>query len=344
MSDEDFDTTNASSVHLQDLSKLVSAFNEKRNTAFQVKNDGQDSGFHASDGVTTVRTTLKVDSNSEDRGLTMSTLRRDRAARLNWIQHVPSKESSKVIFKEGFNGISTECREVRSLADSVPSTGTDSAATEGTRNSLYLINELCDRLVTNDPQNNKKYADNPTTTETTFLALETPFNCTSQLSYPGARENVLSAPNATSNHYGFYTNSQQLSAEQISPLKNTTYFEPEQSNNSVTAPKERHGIECAINVNENTEEDSLDQRDQPLNTSEPIGAISHMQQMLERLTSPVELRGVAEKQGSGSTSELSRGNVFQCTSLSSFEDRLNLHIGIGLLYLSPGGGHFLVIG
>lgn len=59
--------------------------------------------------------------------------------------------------------------------------------------------------------------------------------------------------------------------------------------------------------------DYLSEEHQSLESSQPTGAISHMQQMLERLTPPIET--IPGRQVSDPIGQLSRDDVLQCTSL-----------------------------
>ena len=280
MSGEVFDVDHSSSVHLQGLGKLVSAFRTSDNE--------QDLRFHAYDAVAS----QAMYSKSQDGRLAIPHFTGNNT-RLEQIQNVP--------FEERLNGDTNEENIKDKLClDFASISGTDLVDTQHTKNSLYLINELCDRLTARTSQ--------------TLIALDTPSTSTTQrLSYPEPQKQiVLSAPSTCSSYYGSYNDQQPPSSLHTSAQQNT----PQQSRF-----REQNGggefivlsTENASFARENNGKDYLAEGHQSLESSQPTGAISHMKQMLERLTPPIET--IPGRQVSDPIGQLSRDNVLQCTSL-----------------------------
>ena len=295
MSGEVFDVKHSSSVHLQGLGKLVSAFRASDNE--------QDLRLQASDGVAS----QAMYSKSKDRRLALSNFTGNNT-RLEPIQNVP--------FEERLNGNTSEENKKGKLCLDFTSTfGTDHVDTQHTKNSLYLINELCDRFTAGTSQSNNRYNDY-LGTETTLVALNTPSTSTTQrLSYPEAHKQiVLSAPSTFSSNYGSYNDQQPPSPLYTSALQNTLQ-------QSRLCEQNGGEGECAVLSTENASfsrknngQDYLAEGNQSLGSSQPTGAISHMQQMLEQLTPPPER--IPGKQASADPiGQLSRDDVLQCTSL-----------------------------
>ena len=280
MSGEVFDVDHSSSVHLQGLGKLVSAF--------RASDNDQDLRFHASDGVAS----QAMYSKSQDGRLAISNFTGNNT-RLEQIQNVPLEEC--------LNGSTSEENTKEEVyLDFASTSGTDLVDTQHTKNSLYLINELCDRLTARTSQ--------------TLIALDTPSISTPQrLSYPEPQKQiVLSAPSKCSSYYGSYNDQQPPSPLHTSALQNT----PQQSRF-----REQNGggefvvlsTKSASFARENNGKDYLAEGHQSLESSQPSGAISHMQQMLELLTPPIE--AISGRQVSDPIGQLSRDDVLQCTSL-----------------------------
>lgn len=319
MSENEFH--DAGSVFLRDLGKLVAAVSEKQNSTFRVNNDERDFRYHTPDGIFTGH---EVDSESKDLGRRMPGFPRDHqympgTSKTKFL--VPENEPNTAIFKKRFNGAISEGKEKGGLySDSAASTGTD--IQEGmqhanhTRNSLYLISELCDRLVETAPQTSKRYGDSfVTLNEATLVAVDTPTSTPHPQRLIPAREQIVLSHaqiNTHPSHYEGFT-SPNLSTMQISPPKNTTEFVPHKSRLDCNSPqsKPRDLImtkECVTNA---TEQDYLTERhdsdDSVMDACEPTGAISHIQQMLERFSPPVTLcKSVVTWQGSDPITQLSR--------------------------------------
>lgn len=277
MSGEVFDVDHSSSVHLQGLCKLVSAFRTSDNE--------QDLRFHAYDAV------ADQAMYSQDGRLAISNFTGNNT-RLEQIQNVP--------FEERLGDTSEENIKDKLCLDLASTSGTDLVDTQHTKHSLYLINELCDKLTARTSQ--------------TLIALDTPGTSTTQrLSYPEPQKQiVLSAPSTCSSYYGSYNDQQPPSSLHTSAQQNT----PQQSR----FREQNGGGEFIVLSTENASfalekngKDYLSEEHQSLESSQPTGAISHMQQMLERLTPPIET--IPGRQVSDPIGQLSRDDVLQCTSL-----------------------------
>ena len=164
-----------------------------------------------------------------------------------------------------------------------------------------MKNLYCDRLTARTSQ--------------TLIALDTPSTSTTQrISYPAPQKQiVLSAPSTCSSYYGSFNDQQPPSPLHTSAQQNT----PQQSRRF----REQNGggefivlsTKNASFARENNGKDYLAEGHQSLESSQPTGALSHMQQMLELLTPPIE--AIPGRQVSGSIGQLSREDVLQCTSL-----------------------------
>ena len=291
MAGDDFHIKNTSSVHLRDLSKLVSVFSEEQQT-LHVKNHKHELGDPLQ----------KKDFMTKPQSLQISTFTHDHKT-MDQFEHLPGisktamlpsiNEPNKVTFEEySDDTVSEEKIKYQISLDSASASKT--FGIQHSTNSLYLISELCDRLTTTAPQSSKNYGDNLATSEATFIALETPITSSPQRLNPYYEQTVVSRPNI----YWGYTHqnpSTMLNSRQI----HTTDSESYQSIGGITAP---HRIVQAIaessDVTENNsdEQHSLDQRRELLDSCpETTDAISHMQQVQETLSPSIQ-RGTTENE------------------------------------------------
>lgn len=293
MSWEDVDLNHSSSVHLRDLGKLVSAFSEKQHSPFEVNADEQLSRFLVPDGVTSQR----MSCNSDDQRLNKPSF-----------THVNARlhEAENILLAEHFN---ENTREEKITGESPLELASTSDLCEATqeKNSLYLINELCDRLIAKASQSSERNDD--------YLKTEaisdTPIICAAERStYSEACEQIsYSVPNTYESYYGFIDDNSHLS------ILNTSH---NGSHDSMSVPSEQNGtimlsIEKTSYATEISGQNCLAKKHQALESNKPTGAISQIQQMVEQLSPPLER--IPLTQGPDVISELSHDDTPQCNSL-----------------------------
>lgn len=296
---------NTSSVHLRDLDNLVSAFTDKHPSAFHMK-DRPDSAtrLQVLNGVTRD----EYDTNdvftraSKIHSPTMPPMM------ISKIQHetgilakskflVSTNALNELHFEEQvFNGTAGNQAQITDgiSLDSSSVIEPDLSETQHTMDSLHLISELCDRLYsptdftateTISFPGSRKRRDHEVATETGFE--DTPSTPAVQRLNPN-NQAVLSTSSCCA------AAPQSVSTLQITSadwLKIPARFGSSQSHNG-NCSHNYHAITPSRNhdATETSNEELLDQRHELLGACpEPNGAISYMEQMLERFP-PREMR------------------------------------------------------
>lgn len=282
----DFCTKSTSSVHLRDLDKLVSSFNEERR-AVDMKN----------------RKLVSGDCSTRDRIEYMS------------VGTLSSTDEQEVAsFEERFNGTVIEGAIKNEVAfDSTLESGSDPGTDiQYSKNSLNLISELCDRLITASlPNNSKHCVSQPSRNETWATPI---VNATRKLE-PAYDQTMLSPEGdgpakCSSCSPGYST--QNTATLQVAPLMIKTNVVMNKSNDGITAPLGMEQHKEAENYSNKQIGDYADQM--PLDSCpQPIAAISRMQQMLERI-SPELGRGAITNRTSEDRDCVSFDDSLQSTS------------------------------
>ena len=284
---------NTSSVHLRDLDNLVSAFSH-------MKDHPHDPRLSVLDAVSSDE---KDKNDVFQRPLkyscrTISPLR-DQSV-IDKIEHVTqaSEESSlwasaanasnELHFGEHrFRGTASNQLSITSaiLLESSSVIETDLYGTQHRKNSLHLISELCDRLATADPEKGQDSCPanyTPAATEAIFATA--PMASTSQfIVHPNNQTDLSSAiPQNT-------PTCMQISAMEFS----TTFEQSDYKNFSCTrmlAEPHNNLISTQNHLQtENSNGEIVAQYHEPFGTCcEPVGAVSHMEGMSEKLPPPLQ--------------------------------------------------------
>lgn len=269
----DFCTKSTSSVHLRDLDKLVSSFNEERR-AVDMKNRKLVSGDYPT---------------------------RDRIEYMSVGTLSSTDEQEVASFEERFDGtvIAGAIKHEVAFDSTLESESDPGIDIQYSKNSLNLISELCDRLITASlPNNSKHCVSQPSWNETWATPIA---NATRKLE-PAYDQTMLSPEGdgpakGSSCSRGYST--QNTATLQVSPLMIKTNVAMNKWNDGITAPL---GMELSKTEADKEAENSSnkqigDYADQmPLDSCpQPIAAISRMQQMLERI-SPALGRGTIKNQ------------------------------------------------
>ena len=276
MARSDFCTKSTSSVHLRDLDKLVSSFNEERR-AVDMKN----------------RKLAIVSGDCQ---------KRDRVEYMSVGTLSSTNEQEVASFEERFDGTVIEGAIKNEVAFDL-TLGSESGPgidIQYSKNSLNLISELCDRLITASlPNNSKHCVSQPSRNETWATAIA---NATRKLE-PAYDQTMLSPEGdqprkCSSCSRGSET--QNTATMQVSPLMIRTNVAMNKSNDGITAPlvMELSKTEAEKEAENNSTKEIGDYADQmPLDSCpQPIAAISRMQEMLERISSPALGRGAITNQ------------------------------------------------
>ena len=276
MARSDFCTKSTSSVHLRDLDKLVSSFNEERR-AVDMKN----------------RKLAIVSGDCQ---------KRDRVEYMSVGTLSSTNEQEVTSFEERFDGTVIEGAIKNEVAFDL-TLGSESGPgidIQYSKNSLNLISELCDRLITASlPNNSKHCVSQPSRNETWATPIA---NATRKLE-PAYDQTMLSPEGdqprkCSSCSRGSET--QNTATMQVSPLMIRTNVAMNKSNDGITAPlvMELSKTEAEKEAENNSTKEIGDYADQmPLDSCpQPIAAISRMQEMLERISSPALGRGAITNQ------------------------------------------------
>ena len=267
----------SSSVHLQDLSRLVFAFNtDKGNSTFQVVDNGRDSVLHIFDGVSNPGIGMKNDDCALDQDQRANT----SLKRLAGLEKIDSGNIQDMNIKEQLS-----------------SAGVDSHETKGTKNSLHMISELCDRLIETPDQNSKRFAP-------TMDAV--PSTCKGLTYHNDQDAMVRSASHLCSSHPGeFYPDHDSPSVD-ISAKHNSDIKSPDITNEQNGAGATRIFEDTGPVTVKNRQSHAVES----LPSNDLTYAISDMQQMLTRISPPVQ-------SANGSFSQISLGQ-------STFDDTFKL--------------------
>ena len=276
MARSDFCTKSTSSVHLRDLDKLVSSFNEERR-AVDMKN----------------RKLAIVSGDCQ---------KRDRVEYMSVGTLSSTNEQEVASFEERFDGTVIEGAIKNEVAFDL-TLGSESGPgidIQYSKNSLNLISELCDRLITASlPNNSKHCVSQPSRNETWATPIA---NATRKLE-PAYDQTMLSPEGdqprkCSSCSRGSET--QNTATMQVSPLMIRTNVAMNKSNDGITAPlvMELSKTEAEKEAENNSTKEIGHYADQmPLDSCpQPIAAISRMQEMLERISSPALGRGAITNQ------------------------------------------------
>ena len=289
MSENSFD--HSSSVHLRDLNKLVFAFSteEKNQSTFQVNDNPQDSNLRACFGVSNTGIDTK-----KDEAITLQTSTRDDYAALDQNQR-------DLILEQSFDG-NVEEVDMEEELSSGSCAETDPDETQKTKNSLHLITELCDRLLSRD---GKRFEDVPRTGNT----VNTPYT-SERLNYSSTHETIAHCISTIcSSDDGFYQPSSLYSC-----ATNNTYKEWPDSIN------EQNGAAtlCIANTRYSTynnQQNHVGKRLQSFETSELSCAISNIQQMLAQISPPAHSVTGSLSQISDHNGQLPSDEIIQCISI-----------------------------
>ena len=275
MARSDFCTKSTSSVHLRDLDKLVSSFNEERR-AVDMKN----------------RKLAIVSGDCQ---------KRDRVEYMSAGTLSSTNEQEVASFEERFDGTVIEGAIKNEVAFDL-TLGSESGPgidIQYSKNSLNLISELCDRLITASlPNNSKHCVSQPSRNETWATPIA---NATRKLE-PAYDQTMLSPEGdgpAKCSSCSRGSATQNTATMQVSPLMIRTNVAMNKSNDGTTAPlvMELSKTEAEKEAENNSTKEIGDYADQmPLDSCpQPIAAISRMQEMLERI-SPALWRGAITNQ------------------------------------------------
>lgn len=271
----------SSSVHLQDLSRLVFAFNtDKGNSTFQVVDNGRDSVFHMFDGVSNPGIGMKKDDCALDQDHRANTV-------LKGI--------------EGLEKIDSGNNQDMNIKEKLSSGGVDSHKTKGTKSSLHMISELCDRLIETPDQNSKRFAGG------TAPTMDSASSTCEGLTYHDNQDAIMrSASHLCPSHPGGFYPDHDSPSVNISVKHNSDIKSPditnEQNGAGATRFFEDTGPVAVKNQHSHTVES--------LQSSDLTCAISDMQKMLTRISPPVQ-------SANGSFSQISLGE-------STFDDTFKL--------------------
>lgn len=275
MARSDFCTKSTSSVHLRDLDKLVSSFNEERR-AVDMKN----------------RKLAIVSGDCQ---------KRDRVEYMSVGTLSSTNEQEVASFEERFDGTVIEGAIKNEVAFDL-TLGSESGPgidIQYSKNSLNLISELCDRLITASlPNNSKHCVSQPSRNETWATPIA---NATRKLE-PAYDQTMLSPEGdrpAKCSSCSRGSATQNTATMQVSPLIIRTNVAMNKSNDGITAPlvMELSKTEAEKEAENNSTKEIGHYADQmPLDSCpQPIAAISRMQEMLERI-SPALGRGAITNQ------------------------------------------------
>lgn len=298
---------NTSSVHLRDLDNLVSRFTDKKHSAFHIKDRLHNPKFLVFDGVSS------VEEGRNDVLNHSSILPQSGQSMVDKIQHVTqisqegnllapvaitqisqernllapaANASSELHFGEQrFHGTASNQlhivggRPLDSLSSVIE---TDPYDTQHRKNSLHLINELCERLAATDPETGKDSSPSDYThTETETMFVTTPISSASQFIPYHNNITDLSCANAST-------------CEQISAMEFSTTFGLSDYNtgscscvladphNYLISTHNRHATESG-------NEEILAQFYEPFGTCcEAFDAVSCMEDMVEKIPPPLQ--------------------------------------------------------
>lgn len=261
----DFCIKSTSSVHLRDLDELVSSFNEER-IAIDMKNRKLVSGNCPT---------------------------RDRIEYMSVGTLSSTNEQEVASFEERFDGTVIEGPIKHEVAfDSTLESESDPGIDiQYSKNSLNLISELCDSLITASLPNNSKYCVSQLSRNETWAS---PIDYATGKLEPAYGQTMLPSEGdrpakGSSCSRGYAT--QNTATLQASPLMIKMNFAMNKSNDGITAPlvMELSETEADKEAENNSNEQIGDYADQmPLDSCpQPIAAISRMQQMLERISLPL---------------------------------------------------------
>ena len=286
----DFCTKSTSSVHLRDLDKLVSSFNEERR-AVDMKN----------------RKLVSEDCPTRDRIEYMS------------VGTLSSTNEQEVAsFEERFDGTVIEGAIKNEVAfdTTLESESDPGIDIQYSTNSLNLISELCDRLITASLPNNNSVSQ-PSRNET----LATPIaNATRKLEL--AYDQTMLSPEGDRPAKGFSCSrgyaTQNTATMQVSPLMIRTNVAMNKSNDGITAPlgMELSKTEADKEAENNSTKQIGDYADQmPLDSCpQPIAAISRMQEMLERISPALGRGAITNQRTTEDRDSVSSDDSLQSTS------------------------------
>lgn len=251
----------SSSVHLQDLSRLVFAFNtDKGNSTFQVVDNGRDSVLHMFDGVSNPGIGTKKDDCALDQDQRANT----SLKRLAGLEKIDSGNIQDMNIKEQLS-----------------SAGVDSHETKGTNNSLHMISELCDRLIETPDQNSKRFAGD---TAPTMDAV--PSTCKGLTYHNDQDAMVRSASHLCSSHPGEFYPDHDSPSVNISAKHNSDIKSPDITNEQNGAGATRFFEDTGPVTVKNQQSHAVES----LQSNDLTYAISDMQQMLTRISPPVQGR------------------------------------------------------
>lgn len=286
----DFCTRSTSSVHLRDLDKLVSSFNEERR-AVDIKN----------------RKLVSEDCPTRDRIEYMS------------VGTLSSTNEQEVAsFEERFDGTVIEGAIKNEVAfdTTLESESDPGIDIQYSTNSLNLISELCDRLITASLPNNNSVSQ-PSRNET----LATPIaNATRKLEL--AYDQTMLSPEGDRPAKGFSCSrgyaTQNTATMQVSPLMIRTNVAMNKSNDGITAPlgMELSKTEADKEAENNSTKQIGDYADQmPLDSCpQAIAAISRMQEMLERISPALGRGAITNQRTAEDRDSVSSDDSWQSTS------------------------------
>lgn len=286
----DFCTRSTSSVHLRDLDKLVSSFNEERR-AVDMKN----------------RKLVSEDCPTRDRIEYMS------------VGTLSSTNEQEVAsFEERFDGTVIEGAIKNEVAfdTTLESESDPGIDIQYSTNSLNLISELCDRLITASLPNNNSVSQ-PSRNETLATSIA---NATRKLEL--AYDQTMLSPEGdrpakgSSCSRGYAT--QNTATMQVSPLMIRTNVAMNKSNDGITAPlgMELSKTEADKEAENNSTKQIGDYADQmPLDSCpQPIAAISRMQEMLERISPALGRGAITNQRTAEDRDSVSSDDSWQSTS------------------------------
>ena len=294
MARSDFCTKSTSSVHLRDLDKLVSSFNEERR-AVDMKNRKLVSG---------------------------DCQKRDRVEYMSVGTLSSTNEQEAASFEERFDGTVIEGAIKNEVAfDLTLGSESDPAIDiQYSKNSLNLISELCDRLITASlPNNSKHCVSQPPRNETWATPIA---NATRKLE-PAYDQTMLSPEGdgpAKCSSCSRGSATQNTATMQVSPLMIRTNVAMNKSNDGITAPLgvELSKTEADKEAENNSTKEISDYADQmPLDScphDQPIAAISRMQEMLERISPALGRGAITNQRTAEDRDSVSSDDSLQSTS------------------------------
>lgn len=271
----------SSSVHLQDLSRLVFAFNtDKGNSTFQVVDNGRDSVLHMFDGVSNPGIGMKKDDCALDQDQRANT----SLKRLAGLEKIDSGNIQDM-----------------NINEQLSSAGVDSHQTKGTKNSLHMISELCDRLIETPDQNSKRFAGDAAPT------MDAASSTCEGLTYHNNQDAIMHSAShlCSSRPGGFYPDHDSPSVN-ISAKHNSDIQSPDVTNEQNGAGATRFFEDTGRLTVKNQQSHAVES----LQSNDLTHAISDMQHMLTRISPPVQ-------SANGSFSQISLGQ-------STFDDTFKL--------------------